>query len=256
MPRRKGPALSHLKVGRPAAIDPQFSQALQDMIQEKIDKAEGKEKEELQKKSFIAYKSVGGRDRVGLSFPHFAYVANSMQIPIVEVFDRAGEPLEWPNEKAKMLDDALRCLDDMSKARLAVVIRSMSPEFWQPDQDASKLIMTSPTKRLYYAVRNSYTNPPEQGQMVKEWGNEAFIRVWNNRKLDTMAPVKDILEVNKITGFSPAWLLAWVDGKTTVLADSPVSEYIIAGYFFMSKENQKVFDLLLISLLKELEGAE
>ena len=234
--------------GRVVTIEEPFTQVLDEMIQEKIESTHGTDQKLLRNKYRLMVKSLAGTKK-NMTFPDFAYLATCMEVPIKSVFDKIGIEIEWPCEGASWLAQVLQVIRPASKAKLATVVRAMTPEFWLPDGDTCKLIMTTPTKRLYYAIRNSYTDPAKQPKMVEQWGNAAVIKVWNDRKLNTIAPIKDILEIGKKMMLSPAWLLTWVDGNTVILADSPVSEFIIAGYLFMSEENQMTFNHLVDSLL-------
>ena len=216
--------------GRVVTIEEPFTQVLDEMIQEKIESTHGTDQKLLRNKYRLMVKSLAGTKK-NMTFPDFAYLATCMEVPIKSVFDKIGIEIEWPCERASWLAQVLQVIRPASKAKLATVVRAMTPEFW------------------YYAIRNSYTDPAKQPKMVEQWGNAAVIKVWNDRKLNTIAPIKDILEIGKKMMLSPAWLLTWVDGNTVILADSPVSEFIIAGYLFMSEENQMTFNHLVDSLL-------
>lgn len=242
-----------VSVGRGISIEKEFAQALQDLIEDKI-----KDSKELDIKYRSAYRSTlnsMGRPRSLLSFPSFAYLAQEMSIPIRDVFERMGVKLVWPNERAEKLDKQLRLVDRRTKAKLAMMVSSISPEFWQPDKQTCQLLMGSPTKRLLNTIRYAYLDPKiSQTAVVDSWGIPSVSKAWQDRKQTSTIPIKDILKAGRIMGISPAWLLMWVDGSTTVLADSPDSEYIIAGYLFMREQDQAILDSIIDTLLRERES--
>lgn len=252
--------------GRTVSVPAELDQVLDQMIEETLATASELKRSLLQDRYMLlqeqrreysrGFKDADSGDKAkwkrirrGRGYQEFALTAQAMELSLKDILERAELPVKWPNQDMENMAKKLgKCSED-TKVMLARFIKQLSPLFWQPDEDECKLLMPTPTKRVIIALENKPGWKRDQRQFVKDLGDPALSKVWQDKTHATTAPLKSLLEAGDKLGFSPAWILTFLDAGCVLLADSPISEYIMAGYSFLSQENRVVFETVVDSAI-------
>lgn len=254
-------------MARPFAIPYDFQEALLSAIHDKMKEVPPEESQAFKEWYSARYKghpSYWRRDRnidpgsappssivKTFTYPAAIEMARKANVPLKEVFTRMGIDLGWPNEDMCELAEILFHCSAEEQSVLKAFIKRLSPTFWQPDEDECKLLLPTPTKKLFYAIKYRPGRTPEKKAFVESLNDPELIKVYKDKWLGKVAPFASLYKGSSALGLSPAWVFNFVDGESTLLADSPASEYILAGYAFLSDRNKLVFKSFLTSFTQK-----
>lgn len=245
-----------MKVGRPSYVPERVSIAAYRLALRRLAELDGTEagRELAAYLKGVQHIPTGGFKRMrvsedGMEYLPIPYVllpdfAKMAQTSLLDVYREAyGAAPEWPTEDGKELHQLLQGKSERYLAWFHELIDFMSPDFWKPDSVEHKRgELDFPVARFNFLVRHQPEWGRNQKNFFQEMSSPDCLIEWDKRNRDSSIFVSPefLWEECRLLEVSPAWVLGWAYGDQAFMADTPELEYLMAGYYFMSKTNRQV----------------
>lgn len=173
-------------------------------------------------------------------------------VPLKDAFTEISIDLPAPYPEFYQMDADLKSLSETDALRVRGAVCGLSDPFWVQDIENAPSLEMSPIKRLRYVfVHHPFINRTTQQNLIKE---APFRKLGTSFLADRQRfyslSARECVDLAQALHLSPAWVFGWADGKTTLMASTPINEVILAGYCFLSPLNQTVILRMIQELLK------
>ncbi len=245
-----------MEAGRPSYVPKEVSIAAYRIAWLRLKELEGTEEgkgleaylKSFQRKTNGTRKSLSiaedGSKYMPLPYIVLSDFAKMTRTSLLDIYREAyGTDPEWPTEDGAELHQILQGKSECYLEWFRDLIDFMSPDFWKPGSVEHKRgELDFPVARFNYLVKHQPEWCRHQKDFFQRMSKPDCLIEWDKRNRDSTIYVMPeyLWEECKLLEVSPAWVLGWAYGNASFMASTPELEYLMAGYYFLSKTNRRV----------------